>query len=159
MRRSLENELDESEPQPRGLCDRVILETLRLYPPAWEFGRRSLQADRLRGYDIGPRQDIVVSPYVLHRHPEFWPNPEGFDPDRFLADIPKGAFVPFAAGPRQCIGNHFALFEARLILSTIMRAVRLNLMPGYRAVPEAMITLRPKSGMPVTLEAREGRIQ
>lgn len=154
VRRRLEKELEAPELVPQGLCDRVISETLRLYPPAWQFGRRSLQADRLRGYEISPEQDIVVSPYVLHRHPEYWPNPEGFDPDRFLCDIPKGAFVPFAAGPRQCIGNHFALFEARLILSTIVRAVRLNLVPGYRAVPEAMITLRPKGGMPVTLDLR-----
>lgn len=151
-RRRLEAELSSDQPHERGLCDRVILETLRLYPPAWVFGRRSYGADHFRGYDIGPNQIVTVSPYILHRHPEFWPNPEGFDPDRFLQAIPRGAFVPFAAGPRQCIGNHFALLESRLILSTVARQVRLNLAPGFRPTLEPQITLRPGGGMPVTLE-------
>ena len=156
-RRRLESEL-ESGPSPvRGLLDRVVLEALRLYPPAWVFGRRSYGADQFRGFTIPANQIVTVSPYILHRNPEFWPNPEGFDPDRFLQEIPRGAFVPFAAGPRQCIGNHFALLELRLILDTVARSVRLNLVPGARPVPEAMITLRPRGGLPMTLELREPR--
>jgi len=151
-RRRLEAELATDNAPGRGLCDRVILEALRLYPPAWVFGRRSYGADQFRGFDIGPNQIVTISPFILHRHPEFWPNPEGFDPDRFLAEIPRGAFVPFAAGPRQCIGNHFALLECRLILSTIVKQVRLNMTPGTRPVLEPMVTLRPRGGLPVTLE-------
>jgi cytochrome P450 len=151
-RRRLEAELATETAPVRGLCDRVILEALRLYPPGWVFGRRSYGPDQFRGFDIGPNQIVTISPYILHRHPEFWPNPEGFDPDRFLAEIPRGAFVPFAAGPRQCIGNHFALLESRLILSTIVKQVRLNMTPGTRPVLEPMVTLRPRGGLPITLE-------
>lgn len=154
-RRRLEEELDLAPSAAKGsLLDRVVLEALRLYPPAWVFGRRSHGPDQFRGFTIGANQIVTVSPYMLHRNPEFWPNPEGFDPDRFLHEIPRGAFVPFAAGPRQCIGNHFALLEARLILSTIMREVRLNLAPGARPTPEAVVTLRPRGGLPMTLELR-----
>ncbi len=153
-RRRLEGELGESSEgaATRGLSDRVILETLRLFPPAWVFGRRSYGGDTFRGFEIGENQSVTISPYILHRHPEFWPNPEGFDPDRFLQEIPRGAFVPFAAGPRQCIGNHFALLESRLILNTIARQVRLNLAPGVWPTLEPMITLRPGGGLPVMLE-------
>lgn len=156
-RRRLESELAASTEGGdsnggRGLVDRVILETLRLYPPAWVFGRRSYDGDHFRGFDIPPNQIVTISPYILHRHPEFWPNPEGFDPDRFLQEIPRGAFAPFAAGPRQCIGNHFALLESRLVLSTVARHVRLNLCPGVRPTLEPQVTLRPGGGLPVTLE-------
>lgn len=154
-RRSLEEELTDAEtPAPRSLVDRIILESLRLYPPAWVFGRRSYGPDKLGDFHIGSNQIVTISPYILHRNPEFWPNPEGFDPDRFLQDIPRGAFVPFAAGPRQCIGNHFALLEARLILATIARQVRVNLQPGTRPKLQAAITLRPQWGLPVNLEFR-----
>ena len=153
IRRDLEAELAEGDPKPpRSLCDRVLLEALRLYPPAWVFGRRSFGPDHFRGFDVPANQIVTVSPFILHRNPEFWPNPEGFDPDRFLSDIPRGAFVPFAAGPRMCIGNHFALLEARLMLATIARHVRVNLVAGTRPVLEPMITLRPQGGLPVTLE-------
>lgn len=153
-RRRLETEVSQGEVPAKGVCDRIILETLRLYPPAWVFGRRSHGPDRFGEFTIGPQQIVTVSPYILHRHPKFWPNPEGFDPDRFLDPVPKGAYVPFAAGPRQCIGNHFALLESRLILSEITRRVRVNLVAGYRPVLEPMITLRPQGGLPVTLEFR-----
>lgn len=151
VRRRLEAELLE---QSQALCDRVILESLRLYPPAWVYGRRSFGPDTLRGFQIGTNQLVTVSPYVLHRNPQFWPNPEGFDPDRFLQDPPRGAFLPFAAGPRQCIGNHFALFEARLILSTLVSQVRVNVVRGSRVEPEPLITLRPRGGLWCTLEFR-----
>lgn len=131
------------------LGQRILQETLRLYPPAWVFGRRSLASDEIMGYRIGPGTLISISPYMLHRHPEFWPNPEGFDPDRFLEEHPKGSFVPFAAGPRQCIGNYFATLEARLILATLVQSVRLDLMPGVCLEPEALITLRPRHGLPM----------
>lgn len=136
------------------LGERVVNETMRLYPPVWVYGRRSYAPDTFRGYSIGANQIITVAPYVLHRHPAFWPNPEGFDPDRFLEERPKGAFVPFAAGPRQCIGNHFAMMESRLILATLVANVRVNLVSGARVEPDPAITLRPRGGLPVTLEFR-----
>ena len=163
VRRRLESEVDRAanggtvgleDLSRMPLGERVIQETLRLYPPAWVYGRRSYGPDEFRGYAIGGGQIVTVAPYVLHRHPEFWPNPEGFDPDRFLLERPKGAFVPFAAGPRQCIGNHFAMMEARLILATLVGQVRANLVPGAQVVPFPCLTLRPGGGVPVTFEFR-----
>ncbi|MBS2038320.1 cytochrome P450 [bacterium] len=122
---------------------RVVLETLRLFPPVGVFGRRSIGPDRLGGYAIGPGQIVSTSPYVLHRHPAYWSNPEGFDPDRFLQDPVKGSFVPFAAGPRQCIGNYLALTEATTILECL-RETRLELVPGQRLEIDPQITLRPR---------------
>ena len=159
QRRRLESELDAAPTEGQSFCDRVILETLRLYPPAWVYGRQSSQADSFGDIEIGPRQIVIISPFTLHRHPDFWPNPEGFDPERFAQEIPRGAFVPFAAGPRQCIGNHFALLESRLILKTIAQNVRLNLVGGTVALPEALITLRPKGGcLPMTLDFRTSAV-
>lgn len=165
VRRRLEAEVDRQvtagrSPQIEDLAnmplgERVINETMRLYPPVWAYGRRSYGPDQFRGYTIGANQLITVAPYVLHRHPAFWPNPEGFDPDRFLEERPKGVFVPFAAGPRQCIGNHFAMLEARLILATLVARVRVNLVSGARVEPDPAITLRPRGGLPVTLEFRQ----
>ena len=132
--------------------ERVILESMRLYPPVWVYGRISNGPDEFLGYPIQKNQIITVAPYVLHRNPAIWPNPEGFDPDRFLSDRPKGSYVPFAHGPRQCIGNHFAMMEARLLLTTITAQVRLNLLAGTRITPEALVTLRPRGGLPMTLE-------
>jgi cytochrome P450 len=163
VRRRLEDEVDTAlQGRPASVADlarmpfgeRVILETMRLYPPAWVYGRRSHGPDEFRGYSIGADQIVTICPYVLHRHPEFWSNPEGFDPDRFLQERPKGAFVPFAAGPRQCIGNYFAMLEARLILATFTQHVRLNLVAGARVDPDPLITLRPRGGVPVTVERR-----
>lgn len=163
VRRRLEAEVERAAPG-RAPCledlaemplgERVINETMRLYPPVWVYGRRSYGPDHFRGYPIAARQIVTIAPYVLHRHPEFWPNPEGFDPDRFLQDRPKGAFVPFAAGPRQCIGNHFAMLESRLILATLVGQVRANLVAGAQVIPDPRLTLRPRGGVPMTLEFR-----
>lgn len=137
-----------------GLCERVIHETLRLYPPVCVYGRRSHGPDVLRGHAIGAGQIVSIAPYLLHRHPDFWPNPEGFDPDRFLVEPLRGSYAPFAAGPRQCIGNHFSVMEARLVLGALTRRVRLNLVSGHRVLPDPQITLRPKGGLPMTVEFR-----
>jgi len=136
------------------LSERVVLESMRLYPPVWVYGRMSYAPDEFMGYRIGKNQIVTVAPYVLHRNPAIWPNPEGFDPDRFLLERPKGSYVPFAHGPRLCIGNHFALMEARLLLVTMAARVRLNLQAGTRVGTEALVTLRPAGGLPMTLEWR-----
>ena len=98
-----------------------------------------------------------MSPYVTHRHPAVWDDPERFDPERFtperVAARPRFAYVPFSGGPRLCIGNEFALMEAALVLALIVQRYRLVLAPGQQAEPEVRLTLRPRGGLPMTLEA------
>ncbi len=136
----------------------VVDESLRLYPPAWGFSRQALADDRLGGFRLPRGWLAFVIPYVLHRLPAFWPNPDQFDPERFLpersADRPKFAYIPFGAGPRQCIGNQFALIETQLSVATFAQSYRLHLPPGHRADPWPLITLRPRFGMPMIIERR-----
>jgi cytochrome P450 len=138
---------------------RVIDEAMRLYPPAWGFSRQALTDDQLGGFHLPRGWLVFVLPYVLHRLPAFWENPDAFDPDRFSpersADRPKFVFLPFGAGPRQCIGNQFALLEAQLIVATLAQTYRLRLVPGHRVEPWPLITLRPRFGMPMVIEAGE----
>lgn len=134
----------------------VIDETLRLYPPAWVLARENKADDEIGGYTIPAGSIIVLSPYVVHRLPHLWDNPEGFDPERFSpehAGAPrhKFSYFPFSGGPRVCIGNNFAIMEAQLILAMITSRYRLDLVPGFPIEPEALITLRPKHGVGVTL--------
>ena len=137
------------------LLGRVVKETMRLYPPAWSIGRRTVESDDIGGYRLRDKALVILSPFVTHRHPEFWPNPEGFDPDRFLPAAeksrPRYAYFPFGGGPRQCIGNNFALMEAQLIVGAVIQRFSPCLVPGHPVVPEPLITLRPKYGMPMTL--------
>ncbi len=136
----------------------VIEETLRLYPPVWITNRQALDEDEIGGYRIPAGADVGVSPYVVHRDPAIWDNPEGFDPDRFTparaASRPHYAYIPFGGGPRLCIGQGFAMTEATLVLATIAQRYALHLLPGYQAVPLAHATLRPAGGMPMVV--REG---
>ena len=138
-------------PQQRRQLDahKVVLETLRLFPPVGVFGRRALGPDELGGHAIGQGQIVSAAPYVLHRHPDYWDNPEGFDPARFAREPVKGSFVPFASGPRQCIGNYLALLEATTVLETMHRHVQLDLLPGQRLQIDPQITLRPKGPLPM----------
>jgi len=135
----------------------VIDETLRLYPPAWIFNRSAVADDEICGYHIPAGSSVTLSPYVTHRLPEFWTNPEGFDPERFAPELantrPHFAYFPFGGGPHQCIGQSFALVEAQLILATIVQRYRLNLVPGYVVEPVAAVTLRPRTGLPMTIHA------
>ncbi len=98
---------------------------------------------------------VAISPYLVHHHPDFWQEPEVFDPERFTperaAQRHRFAYFPFAAGPRQCIGNTFALTEAQLVLATVAQRYRLRLLPEHRVVPFTAITLRPRYGVQVTL--------
>jgi cytochrome P450 len=136
----------------------VIDEAMRLYPPAWGFSRQALADDELGGYRLPRGWLAFVVPYVLHRLPAFWQDAETFDPDRFApersADRPKFVYVPFGAGPRQCIGNQFALIEAQLIVATLAQGYRLHLLPKHRVEPWPLITLRPRFGMPMLIERR-----
>jgi cytochrome P450 len=136
----------------------VVDEAMRLFPPAWGFSRQALADDELGGYYL-PRGCLAfVMPYVLHRLPAFWDDPDAFDPERFTpersATRSRYVYLPFGAGPRQCIGSHFALIEAQLILTTLAQSYRLQLVPGHRVEPWPLITLRPRFGMPMIVERR-----
>ncbi len=126
-------------------------EVLRLYPPVPLIGRTPLERDEIGGYDIEPMTTVIISPYLLHRHPDFWDNPEGFDPYRFTAEAEKTqhkfVYLPFGGGPRLCIGNNFALLEAVLILATIVPRYELNLLPAAHVEPDISLTIRPKNGL------------
>ncbi len=136
----------------------VVEEAMRLYPPAWAVGRRALSPDEVGGYTIEAGSDVVISTYVTHRHPDFWPNPEGFDPGRFSQARAEGrhrfAYLPFGGGPRGCIGNNFAMMEAQLVLATIAQRYALELVPGHPVAPQTMITLRPENGIVMRLRPR-----
>ncbi len=136
----------------------VIDESMRLYPAAWGMGREAREDDEVGGYRIAAGSGVFLSPYLTHRHPEFWDNPEGFDPERFLperaAGRPAYAFFPFGGGPRVCIGAQLSLMEAQLLLATIGQRVRLDLVPGHPVIPNPIFTLRPRHGIAMTIHAR-----
>jgi cytochrome P450 len=135
----------------------VLRESMRLFPPAWAIGRRALSDHRVDGHTIRARSVIVVSPYLVHRDPRWWPEPLSFRPERWAeADQPpRLAYFPFGAGPRMCIGEPFAWMEAVLVVATIARRWRLRLVPGHPIEFQPAVTLRPKHGVRMTLERRE----
>jgi enediyne biosynthesis protein E7 len=136
----------------------VLLESLRLYPPGWLITRRSIDADELGGFEIAPRTDIFISPYMLHRHPAFWSDAEEFKPERFAdADANerhKFAYIPFAVGPRHCIGENMAMFEMLVHMRAMTRRFRLRRATGEPIEFEAQINLRPRSNLMMTVETR-----
>src|SRR5260221_4968671 len=139
----------------------VVQEVLRLYPPAWGLGRRALFSDQIGGYALPKGAYVLLFPYVTHRHPAFWKQPDEFDPERFStgreAERPRFAYFPFGGGPRLCIGNQFALYEAQLILATILSRYQLRLLPGRVVVPEPLVTLRPRGGLLMTVHRNGGQ--
>ena len=138
--------------------ERVVTESMRLYPPAWIIGRRAIDEYRVGEYIAPPRSILVMSPYIMQRDERFYRDPERFDPDRwtpeFRAALPKFAYFPFGGGPRQCIGESFAWMELILLVATIAQQCRLRLVPGHPVVPQPLITLRAKHGMRMTVEKR-----
>jgi cytochrome P450 len=141
----------------------VIEEVMRLYPPAWGFGRRAVGDDEIGGYAIPRGAYVSVFPYLTHRHPDFWERPDEFIPERFSAESaagrPRYAYFPFGGGPRLCIGNQFALYEAQLVLATILPRYRLRLAPGTVVAPEPLVTLRPHAAPLMTVHRAEERKQ
>lgn len=136
----------------------IFEETLRLYPPAPGQPRQAIGPDEIGGHPIPKNALVMVCQWVTHRHPEFWPAPDRFDPERFLPGHtegrPKFAYFPFGGGARSCIGNHFALMEATLILASILRRFRVELVPGQSIAPDTTFTLKPKPGVDVRLWPR-----
>jgi cytochrome P450 len=136
----------------------VFEESLRLYPPAWILGRRALSADVIGGRQIPAGSVVAISPYLLHRHPEFWPDPDRFDPTRFAPESAAVrrpfSFLPFGGGPRVCIGRALAMTEAQLVIATIASRFRFELLAGYAAEPERLFVLRPRGGVPVLVSPR-----
>jgi cytochrome P450 len=136
----------------------VLDETLRLWPPAWVISRQALEADVIGGYPIPKGSGVLIVPYVIHRHPDYWDNPQGFDPARFSPEREKSrppyAYLPFGGGPRLCVGNNFALQEAVLALAMVTQRYELDLASGYPVGYSIDFTLRPHNGIWMTIERR-----
>jgi cytochrome P450 len=132
----------------------ILQETLRLYPPAWIISRSPVEDDQIAGFDVPARSVVYVSSFITQRHPDLWQDPLGFDPERFMGGrgpAHKYAFFPFGGGPRLCIGQSFALLEAKILLATLIQRVGAELLPGHQVEPQPMITLRPGGGLPMRL--------
>jgi cytochrome P450 len=136
----------------------VIKEAMRLYPPGWVLTRRSIGPDRLGGFDLPAGTDVFVSPYVIHRHPGFWERPAEFDPGHF--DPPrvetrhKFVYIPFAAGPRHCIGESFSVYEMLLHLNSALRRFRLLEVDPGPVTLEARVNLRTARDIYMRVEKR-----
>jgi cytochrome P450 len=142
--------------QKLSYTQQVINEVLRLYPAAYLFAREAVTQDVIDGYPIPPKTLIFITPFITHRDPKCWPDPETFDPDRFapeqVASRPRHHYYPFGEGPHVCIGNNFALMEMQLILAAALQRFRLRLVPGHPIAFKPEATLRPKYGMKMIVE-------
>ena len=135
----------------------VVREALRLYPPVWVISRRTIEADTLGGYTVPPGTDVFFSPYFVHRHPDFWSDPEAFIPERFDdADEsrPKLTYLPFSAGAHHCIGETLAIFEMLVHLNRFARRFRLRRIDASPVGLEALINLRSAQPLMMRLERR-----
>ncbi len=140
------------------LATAVFEETMRLYPPAWGMPRETLADDDLCGYPVPARSTLMLSQLLVHRHPDFWPQPDRFDPGRFLspagAERPKFAYFPFGGGPRICVGNQMAMVEGPLVLAALVQRFHFTLVPNQQIVPDPTFTLRPKYGLQLVIRKR-----
>ena len=136
----------------------VFAESMRLFPPAWAIGRMTTREISLGGYSVPKNNIVLMSPFITHRDPRYWPEPQEFRPDRFSAEKEaersKFVYYPFGGGSRICIGERFAWMEGVLALAGIGRRWRLRLAPGQSVEPYAQITLRPRFGMKMEIESR-----
>ena len=139
-------------------ADTVVLESLRLYPPAYGLGRQATVASEIAGRRVAPGDIFIAPTWVVHRDHRWFEEPNVFRPERWAKDLaqrlPRFAYFPFGGGPRQCIGNNFALMEAIVILVAIAQRFRLSLLPGQRIMPTPYVTLRPEPGVRVALARR-----
>ena len=129
----------------------VFAESMRMYPPAWIIGRRALGDYRINGYHVPARSIILMSQYVMHHSPKYFPDPMRFDPERWTPEArearPKFSYFPFGGGPRLCIGEHFAWMEGVLVMATLAQKWRMRLVPGHAVEMQPIVTLRPKHGI------------
>lgn len=135
----------------------VIEETMRLYPPVPLLSRQAVAPGRIAGREVRPGAIVLVAPWLLHRKPALWAQPDAFLPDRFLPPAPRPhrhAYIPFSVGPRVCTGQHLGLAEAILCLATLFQAVELELEPGVEIGPVARLTLRPGAALPMRVRPR-----
>jgi cytochrome P450 len=139
-------------------AERVLKESVRLYPPAWSLARTVIKEFEIGGYRIPAGSNVVMSQWIMHRDARYFPDPTKFDPDRWLPEksqkLPRFAYFPFGGGPRQCIGASFAMMEATILLSTIAQRFSMTTMPGQDVTPVPSFTLRPKHGIQMKLQAR-----
>jgi cytochrome P450 len=139
--------------------EQVIKESMRLYPPAWSLARTVISPFELRGYQIPAGANVVMSQWIMHRDPRYFSDPESFDPGRWAPEraqkLPRFAYFPFGGGPRQCIGNSFAMMEAILLLATIAQRFTLRAVSSEHVMPVPSFTLRPKNGIRMKVEARK----
>jgi cytochrome P450 len=142
----------------------VFKETMRLYPPAYAFVRMALRDQEINGYPVHKGQVVIMSPYTLHRNAAYFPAPDTFDPERFTPEnekkLPRLAYIPFGAGPRICIGNHFALMEGHLLLASFAQRVTFELIPGQHVVPDPgkTITIRPRHPLMMRVKRRDATV-
>lgn len=141
----------------------VINESMRLYPPAYAFGREAVEECEIGGYRVAAGTTIFMSPWVSHRDARWFEDPLSFRPERWENDfakrLPRFAYLPFGGGPRLCIGNNFALMEMQIVLAAVLKRYRLTMPPGQTIDPFASITLRPKQGMPMIVEERRSQLE
>ncbi|HXJ20588.1 MAG TPA: cytochrome P450 [Polyangia bacterium] len=135
----------------------VVLEAMRLYPPAWAVARQAQQPIEIAGFQFPRGAEFVMSPFIVHRDPRWFPDPEAFDPDRWRDDLarrlPRFAYFPFGGGPRVCIGNRFAMMEAKLVLAGLLQRFRFEAVPETAVVLQPSVTLRPRDGVRLRLAA------
>ena len=133
-------------------------EALRLYPPVWTISRMAQTDDQIMGMPIKKGTTVMLCPYAVHRHPEYWPEPHRFRPTRFSPEErdsrPRYAYFPFALGPRVCLGNRFAMMEGKIMLSMLLQNFDLSLVPGQDTRPVPMVTLRPINGFHTMVQRR-----
>jgi cytochrome P450 len=133
----------------------VIQEVMRLYPPVWALPRRAVGDDVVGGHPVPAGADVMISPYTLHRHPGFWPDPGRFDPGRFgvaaTGSAHRYAYIPFGAGPRVCVGSNLGMMEATLVAAMVARRFRLEHVAGRDVRPEANLSLRMRGGLPMVV--------
>ncbi len=141
-----------------GYSQRVFKESLRMYPPIYIVTRQATEDIQLSGYDLPRRTFVIVSAYGVHHNPNVYPEPERFDPDRFLPEAEsarhRSAWIPFGSGPRVCIGNQFALLEGQIVLATLSHRVAFQPKPGTMVRPDPRATLRADNGVPMVVRER-----
>jgi cytochrome P450 len=157
----LEGRTPTSDDIPRLRYTRMVLdETMRLYPGVWIFTRTNIADDTIGGYSIPTRSLIFLCPYITHRRPEMWKDPEAFHPERFAeanGDKRRFVFYPFGGGPRQCIGEAFAMAEMHLVLAMMVQRFTIRAEPGLAVEPEPMFTLRARPAIRIILKERAAR--